>query len=399
MTIKYKKNNILPAIIVAIAFSDTLINATSWRFSFIVLAVFVLIAGTFVFKSSTSLTQTLKYRSAMACIRYAAFPYVAIMLYSSSVILIERLGTSYFNRMIGSGLSNILVATIVASIVFLYKIDSVDIICDGIMLEYFSSIFIAITHIGVNGLIEHIMNPLDTYEMYFEKHAIGFSMFAFLLYYVLSDAKKRKIRIGLLIFMEYLIMKRVAILGFIAAIVVCVVYRRKKFRKFGRWCFLLFVMSIAYMLFSTNQDFKVFMSDLGILNRALFVDAMKAYYKFEPSYIGKGYGFVSVVLPTLNIAGFPSIAALHNDILKDYIELGFVGFILAYIYFFVYAPLKLYGKGSHKTQSIVLAILTYVLITLFTDNFFDYSQTMASLIVTLIAIRMNEEMNLTNQKS
>lgn len=89
----------------------------------------------------------------MACIRYAAFPYVAIMLYSSSVILIERLGTSYFNRMIGSGLSNILVATIVASIVFLYKIDSVDIICDGIMLEYFSSIFIAITHIGVNGLI------------------------------------------------------------------------------------------------------------------------------------------------------------------------------------------------------------------------------------------------------
>lgn len=73
MTIKYKKNNILPAIIVAIAFSDTLINATSWMFSFIVLAVFVLIAGTFVFKSSTSLTQTLKYRSAMALLQQLLF--------------------------------------------------------------------------------------------------------------------------------------------------------------------------------------------------------------------------------------------------------------------------------------------------------------------------------------
>lgn len=401
MVIKYKRKTIIPILLVAIAFSETLKNLTTWLFPFIILSIFVLITFFCFFRKNYINTSNLRYKYAMISFKYMALPYVLIIFYSLIIIVIENRTALFLNRMIGNGISKIFIAIIVSSMVFLYQREAVNIICNGIILEYILSAIYAITKIGIKGLFEHIISPLNTYESFFEQHAVGFSLFVFLLYFLLYDRKKYSKKILLLIIIEYFIMKRVAIIGAVVALIIYQIYKKRKHKSFITYCIGIFIVAFVYMCFSTKPEFKEVMNNLNILNRALFVDSLSQYYHFGIDFVGRGYGFVSVVLPSIKVAGFLQTSALHNDVLKDYIELGFIGFNIAYMYLFIFMPIILYKKNSGKAQAIVLTILIYLLFTLFTDNFFEYSSTMGALIIVLVTVKMiddNKSMSFQSEK-
>lgn len=97
------------------------------------------------------------------------------------------------------------------------------------------------------------------------------------------------------------------------------------------------------------------------------------------------------MIPNASIAGVQGIAALHNDILKDYIELGFIGFFLIYYYLFVHMPMKIFGTIKSKNVKILIALMIYLLVTLFTDNVFEYIAFMGAFMVILASLKIEDE--------
>lgn len=104
-----------------------------------------------------------------------------------------------------------------------------------------------------------------------------------------------------------------------------------------------------------------------ILNR------LKDYYVFSPFYIGKGNGFVHRFL--IDYAQNSSSAhatTLHNDILRYYIDLGFIPSILFFLNLSYWNVNRLRKKFSVNSayHYILLSILAVICWT--TDNLTTY---------------------------
>lgn len=393
MVIRLNKKVILPTVIVALAFSNTLKNMTSWLYPLMTMSIFLGIFLLSLFRCR--LIKNNRIQRVVQIIKYGFIPYLIIYVYSICIILINGNVSTLFFRTTGSCFSVMSVALIVSAIVYMYGVKSVDLVCNGLLLEYLVELIFGIGSIGLNGFIEHLIDPLNTYQNVFERHDIGFALFLFLIYYILRDAHSHRFKIIALIFIEYMIMKRVAIAGFIIslALYLLVTWLSKgNENKIYKICFFaLFAFAFMYLNFTVNSNFQSFMHKYGIYNRYLFVNSMSDYYDFSIKFLGQGYGFVSVVLPGKNIAGVTGFTALHNDILKDYIELGFMGFLIAYLYLFVYVPIRMFGKSKKKYIGIVLAIMIYMLVTLLTDNVLEYIAFMGSLMVILSSLKIEDE--------
>jgi hypothetical protein len=122
-----------------------------------------------------------------------------------------------------------------------------------------------------------------------------------------------------------------------------------------------------------------FLSSLGFnaLGRKLMVSQFANMYSFSPIYFGKGLGFTSLYLERIkmsmryrNMKVFASI--LHNDILRMYIELGFVGFFLWFSYYFITVPRKLFVLYGDFVRKVYCIISIYAVFVYMTDNAMDY---------------------------
>ena len=359
------------------------------------MSLFVILALVYILKRNQFSLSSDRVRNAVYPLKYAFVPYLVIFVYSLIVIFIKHYGTKNIYRCIGSSGSAMILTIICASLMYLYGEESIDIFCNGLILEYIAVTMIGISKVGIGGLVEHIINPLNTYEKIFEKHATGFALFLFLIIYFIDSPKKHRRKIILIIFLEYLILKRVAVIGVVFAffvyIITDVILKKKGMFKYKVVFWGLFVLAVGYVFFTNSVEFQLLTYQLGILNRSLFVNALDEFYSITPGFWGNGYGFVSVVIPNMNIAGVLGIEALHNDILKDFIELGFWGFILLYFYFFVRIPHKYCQDGHEKIVATVMALLCYTLVTLSTDNPFDYTSYMGALIVILTSLKIKSD--------
>ena len=186
-------------------------------------------------------------------------------------------------------------------------------------------------------------------------------------------------------------MKRIGWIGFVSAVLAYLFVNVPiKIGKRGRFKLgfnILFISSIIYLFFTCSTEFQNFMNSIGILNRFLLVDVLKPYFSFSFKYMGRGFGFVSYILPQKSIAGVYGLTAVHNDILKDFIELGASVFLLVYYYFFLKIPRKLFMNCNTKSLSIIFSLYVFVFLTLLTDNTFEYMAFMASLMILFSVIK------------
>ncbi len=114
--------------------------------------------------------------------------------------------------------------------------------------------------------------------------------------------------------------------------------------------------------------------DINLMFRDILWPAFDKYYDIDISFIGQGYGFVGKYLALHNRLVFGNnIGGLHNDILKIYIELGFVGFLLYFSYFLLYIPLCLYKKRGVMVSFVFWICQVYLMILYLTDNSMIYA--------------------------
>lgn len=395
LVIKIEKKCFFASVLVAVAFSERLENAISWLYPFIVLSIFVGYVFTIFLNKHRFNFNTPKMQNVALCMKYGLIPYLIIMIYSILIITKNHLPSVFMMRNLGSSFSNIFIILVVASITYLFEKSAVDVVCDGLIINYIVQVIAGVGKIGFSGILQHILDPLNAHKSIFEIHHIGLALCLFLIYYVMHDFKHNKVKILILLIIEYLIMKRIVFVGLALAIVFFIILNvllKEVSNLKYKICFiLLFVGVWAYLIISSNPIFQVIMQDAGIYNRYLLVNSLKEYYEYSPYFFGRGYGFVSVIIPSQNIAGVTGIAALHNDILKDYIELGFWGFSMAYFYFFTWLPIKIFGNKKKKTTSTVLFLLVYMLVTLMTDNTFEYISFLGSLFTILVVLNFSEQ--------
>lgn len=103
---------------------------------------------------------------------------------------------------------------------------------------------------------------------------------------------------------------------------------------------------------------------MGRINMYTFISK---YYDFSILFKGLGYGFT---LRKLSEFGF--IYVLHSDILRFYVEFGFIIFMWWIWYSMIYASKKIAKKISLNDAVIYFIITLYLFILHFTDNTTNY---------------------------
>ena len=114
----------------------------------------------------------------------------------------------------------------------------------------------------------------------------------------------------------------------------------------------------------------------------------------SPLYFGWGFSSVSRVIEhmdPLEVKWMVVVKGLHSDILKQYIELGFWGFVYWIYYELVYIPNKLFKLFGKRSSFAYTILIIYAFITYWTDNTEGYFLFQSALfIIPLAAYEGNE---------
>lgn len=117
-------------------------------------------------------------------------------------------------------------------------------------------------------------------------------------------------------------------------------------------------------------------NNINSMARADLWKGIEGTYEFGITFVGRGIGFVSKWMDnywmTLNINGLTGSMGIHNDILKYYIELGFLG-LCAYFYTLLYWNAKrIFLRIGHKETFIYFVLTLFQMLIWFTDNISIY---------------------------
>jgi O-antigen ligase len=84
-------------------------------------------------------------------------------------------------------------------------------------------------------------------------------------------------------------------------------------------------------------------------------------------FLGHGYCYSTLILDRLK-----DLSIIHSDILKSFVDYGFIGFCLWISYYVYFLPKKFLNESkssmSKKTAIIMITFSIYAMITYLTDN-------------------------------
>ena len=115
-------------------------------------------------------------------------------------------------------------------------------------------------------------------------------------------------------------------------------------------------------------------NDIELNGREKIYDYISNFYEVSPSYRGKGYEFCVQLLKSMKGTKdqVVNITAVHNDILKMYVEMGFWGFLCWILGYYVFQTNWFITRCGEKVAVCFMAINLYMLITYLTDNTMFY---------------------------
>lgn len=186
-------------------------------------------------------------------------------------------------------------------------------------------------------------------------------------YFIQNKYVNCMISIGIILFYQKRIANIAVCLVFIFLIFNFIFKKTKLKAKTCIIAFLLIAISFGYIYcikdnIITEFLFKNHILDMGRTNAW---NRMSNYYSLSIFYFGQGIGFCSDKVIAL---GYNRMRLLHNDILKFYIELGFIWFIIYLLSYF--KPLK-YVKNE-KDWTLFVSVLLAMIFIFFTDNISIY---------------------------
>lgn len=249
---------------------------------------------------------------------------------------------------------------------------------------------------GLNPLSEAASN----FTRYTELHEMAFTVGLYILVNLVTgkhaSLKKNKYLFGLSVFFFIVAWKRIGIFAVILSLLLYVVSSRCKKRHKS----LLIkvtgivgtVMCIAYIALIVSGAFVALLQSVGInlMGRDIIYRYFSQFASFSPFFWGKGVGFVSRQFnytTSADLFYMASIKALHNDLLKMYIEIGFMGYLIWVFWWLMKTPEILQKKFGVNKALICLMFIVYSFILYTTDNTESYVnfQMHLAMLITYIA--------------
>lgn len=124
---------------------------------------------------------------------------------------------------------------------------------------------------------------------------------------------------------------------------------------------------------------------INVMSRERFYGMVENYYRIDPGFLGQGVGFIS------RFFSESDASALHNDILRIYIDLGFWGF---FIWMIAAVPIRVWFVSKWQgIQGGILcfAYMTYLIVTATTDNTFYYIYVTGAVAILTMSYKLEDQ--------
>lgn len=226
-----------------------------------------------------------------------------------------------------------------------------------------------------------------------EIHDITFTYGFFLIYFIYFAKRntERIFDIVLAVLLFVLGWKRIAAGAFVL-VLVCgyllgLIKHRARIMIMNMVCIVAIFLGFGYVVFIRYDLFNTVMSMLNIntMGRDQIYDFIQPYYNISVTFLGYGFEYTSVLLNNI-VHNFPElkigVLALHNNILTEYIELGFIGFWAWLFYTWLFQYRWLINHQGEMVSMLFIMCETYIFITYMTDNTLYYYWT--SLVLRLM---------------
>lgn len=308
---------------------------------------------------------------------YYLIPHFVIYVHAIISALVYK-ETFYLSR----ALSNLLFGTNLVIMGYcIYKrhgLRSIKIIEVDIIVFFALRCIEALVNVEPIEFFAHIFVPgSTTLSHWLELSDVGLSLGFLTLYYLFwhgtSKIDYRHFILLCLIF--YFCFKRIALGAFAISMAYIIVFNKlldKKNRLMKIWELsgIFICLGIVYLMMDSSFTNWMWAHGINVMGRDNLYRFFRPYYNFYPSFFGRGSGFtaklllsgVQVVEGTINTA-----AAIHSDILRVYIEYGFIGSILWYGYYLLYLPSR-FKKKDFMHGEVVFACTLYAFVIYITDN-------------------------------
>ncbi len=243
----------------------------------------------------------------------------------------------------------------------------------------------------VGCLLAYALFDAPTFIKIFRWESVfAFSFGIFALYYAYT--KKWKLFAAAILFMLFA-EKRIAIVAMAAALFVMGIlwiFRQSKKLALIIWGMVSVVAyGYIYLIYSGILDAFCWGANINTNGRVEMYSRMAQEAEFSLGYFGKGLGMVEQLLEHWNILTYVN---LHNDLLKFYVELGFIGFFVYLLSYgiMLYVAEKKFGESK---MSFLLVLSVYTMVMFMTDNVSIYMLYLVPLYSTFFAVLASKREN------
>lgn len=309
----------------------------------------------------------------------------AVAMISSPVV--SEYGLSYWTRCVALLLDKMCVLAMASCFWLLFEKKAIDSMTTILIIIGFLQLMVILMRTGISETLQVFgivfgLSDSNAASKLLETNEYTFALGLLLIYYVFFR-KKEGVKIGFRIVCLSILLivggKRIAFGGIVAAGLFAFIVRKKGLRRGSLVTLGLLgvVISMLYIAMCYSGEAMLLLASKGIdvMGRDVIYNYFTSRTEFAYNFMGWGLSGVSKVIENLtktDVGNMASVRGLHNDLLKIYIELGFCGGLLWFLYHLVYFPRKLFINFGKKDATLYMSLILYAFITYLTDNTENY---------------------------
>lgn len=341
-------------------------------------------------------------------IKNIIMPYVYIGGLSVVLWIINRLAvfdSSYVSRSISSILCLCISMFTAIAVSYIFKRRVIQLSVYAIVLSTCFNVVRAIQIYGMGTFLDFVRTawlvtdfdvtrPTFGISQMLEVHDATIAAGFFIIYYLFfsKDTKKKRIvNTILLLICAYLGFKRAAFMGILAVAGLLFILRKKgNYKKaINITGIIITIAAFAYIIAIKIgiAEIAAIALNIDFSGRFIIYDVLARYYSVSPLYLGTGYGYINKLFE--DMMGLAS----HADIIRMYIELGFIPYCVWLWHFLFSVPKKVLNNYGKEAAQVILASSLYVFVVYFVGNAMTLHCIQFSYALLPVALSYSEETN------
>lgn len=310
------------------------------------------------------------------------FIIVEVIAFINSPVVSDH-GIRYWTRFAAYVFDKIFIFVEIASLIYLCKEKTMDCLSTTLIIDGLFTVAITIIRAGIIDTIKVFgavfgLAKSDLAMSLLEVHELSYCLGICIIYYLFQERDQRMknmsriIMIALLFILGY---KRIAIGALVVSVFVTFFVRKKGISKTTISVFGLIGVAICvgWIAFLYNGGAIIFFlnHDIDMMGRDVLNSLFTNQTEFGSGQMGWGFASTTKVLENTTraeVGNMVSIRGLHNDILKIYIDCGFICGIVWYALNLFYIPRKIFSRMGKRAATLYLTLTIFTFICYMTSN-------------------------------